>query len=144
MTETSLDDWMASNPPAQRGVLAPHMQSMRQLAAAGYTHQEIRTWLADQGVQVSRQAITKALASRPAMQPATNRLPSSNPPATGKQGEATGTQPWKTSTNPSADPQLGPDATLKDRALAVGDEYLNKINNPLVTRLLSSKTNRKL
>lgn len=143
MTATSLDDWMASNPPAQRGVLAPHMQSMRLLADAGYTHQEIRTWLADQGVRVSRQAITKALASRPAMQPATNRLPSGNPPATKTQGEATGTQPWKTSKNPGVAPPPGPDATLKDRAQAVGDQYLNKIHNPLVAQLLSGKTNRK-
>ena len=144
MTETSLDDWMARNPPAKRGPLAPHRKAMQQLSHAGYTHEEIRTWLAAQGVRVSRQAVTKALASEPAATPATNRQPRGNPPQSRTQGEATATQPWKTSTNPSADPQLVPDATLKDRALAVGDEYLNKINNPLVTRLLSSKTNRKL
>ncbi|MDH0866476.1 hypothetical protein [Mitsuaria sp. GD03876] len=143
MTEKSLEDWMASNPPAKRGPLAPHRKAMQQLSDAGYTHEEIRTWLAAQGVQVSRQAVTKALASEPASTPASNRPQRGESPLSHMQGEATGTQPWKTSTNPSAAPRPGPDATLKDRAQAVGDQYLNKIHNPLVTRLLSSKTNRK-
>lgn len=143
MTEKSLDDWMASHPPAKRGPLAPHRKAMQQLSDAGYTHQEIRTWLAAQGVQVSRQAVTKALASEPALTPAINRHQCGDTPPSHKQGEATAKQPWKTSTNPSADPQPGPDATLKGRAQAVGDKYLNKIHNPLLTQLLSSKTNRK-
>ncbi|WP_377153619.1 hypothetical protein ACFJIX_18755 [Roseateles sp. UC29_93] len=143
MNEKSLDDWMASNPPAKRGPLAPYRKAMQRLYEAGYTHEAIRTWLAAQGIQVSRQAVTKALASEPASTPATNRQPRGDQPQRHTQGEATATQPWKTSTNPSANPRPVPDATLKDRAQAVGDEYLNKIHNPLVTRLLSSKTNRK-
>lgn len=116
---------------------------MQQLSDAGYTHQEICTWLASQGVQVSRQAVTKALASAPASTPASNRQPSGDSPLSHRQGEATAPQPWKTSKNPSVAPPPGPDATLRDRAQAVGDQYLNKIHNPLVTQLLSSKTNRK-
>lgn len=140
MTALDLDAWIQAHPPAQRGVLAPHLEALQQLAQRGYSHQQMRAWLASQGVTVSRQAITKALATHPA----TDRQPLGNPPATAKQGEAAKKKPCsKTSKNPGAAPPPGPDATLKERAQAVGDQYLTKTLNPLTAQLLASKTNRK-
>lgn len=139
MSAPELDQWMQSHPPARRGLLGPYLDALRQLDLAGYTHQEMRTWLASQGVTVSRQAITKALANHPA----TARQPVGNQSATQKQGEATARQPCKTPKNHGAAPPAGPDATLKERAQAVGDQYLNKTLNPLTAQMLASKTNRK-
>ncbi len=139
MTSPSLEDWMANHPPMQRGVLAPHMAALRQLARAGYTHQAMRDWLASQGVQVSRQAITKALAATPAA----SRPRHGHQPAPSSQGTAQGIQPCTTSKNPGAAAASGPDATLKDRALAVGEKYLSNTLNPLVAQILTGKTHRK-
>ncbi|PZP30466.1 MAG: hypothetical protein DI603_15190 [Roseateles depolymerans] len=131
---------MEAHPPAQRGVLAPHLGALKQLAQRGYTHQEMRAWLASQGVTVSRQAVTKALATHPA----TDRQPLGNQPATAKQGEATKKRCSTTPTNRGAAPPPGPDATLKERAQAVGDQYLTKTLNPLAAQLLAkTTTNRK-
>jgi len=139
MTGPSLEDWMTKHPPVQRGVLAPHMAALRQLASAGYTHQAMRGWLASQGVEVSRQAITKALAATPA----SSRPPRGNQPAPPALGTTEGMHPCTTSKNPSVAAVPGLDATLKDRALAVGEKYLSNTLNPLVAQILTDKTNRK-
>ena len=132
-----LEQWLRENPRNLQGVNA-HAAELQRLKALGYTQEQMRAWLATQGLQVSRQAISKfflrarATAAPPEATPA--------PPQRAPTGEALACNPSK---NPSDEPPPEPAAaTLKGRAQRVGDRYLQQTLSPLAKQLLkpSSKT----
>lgn len=133
-----LEQWLRDHPPEARGLKA-HAPELQRLKALGYTQEQMRSFLATQGLNVSRQAISKfflrhsATAAQPAA-PAGNAIaPPRNPDATAEQ------QACNSKTNPSAAPPPAPaePQTLKERAQAVGDRYLQQTLSPLAAQLLS-------
>ena len=131
----ALAAWLAANPPARpTSAAAPFLVQLAELRAQGYTWQQLSDWLALQGVEVSRQALTKFCLR----QRATPAQPLSNPDATRKQPRCNPRKP-----NPIGVPAAAhaEHATLKARAQAVGEQYLNNTLSPLAVQLLSK--NRK-
>lgn len=132
-----LEQWLRENPPELRGIKA-HTQGLQQLKALGYTQEQMRAWLATQGLTVSRQAISKFFLRSNA----TTAQPTA-PRATERTTQATtGTTTCNSTKNPNAGHRPAPaeSQTLKGRAQAVGDLYLQNTPSPLAAQLLNRKT----
>lgn len=130
-----LEAWLRENPLAAPQGLKAHAAALQQLKALGYTQDQMRAWLTTQGLQVSRQAISKFfLRAR-----ATGAPPEATPAPLPRTSAATGEQKaCKPPKNPSAAPPPAPgETTLKERAQAVGDRYLQQTLSPLASQLLN-------
>lgn len=135
-----LEQWLQQHPPTARGLKA-HAAALHRMKSLGYTQEQMRGWLATQGLTVSRQAISKfflparATAAQPPATPG-------NHGATARATDATQEQPpCNIPTNRSAAPPPAPAEaqTLRERAQAVGDHYLQQTLSPLAAQLLSAK-----
>lgn len=126
-----LEQWLRENPRTLQGVSA-HAAELQRLKALGYTQEQMRAWLATQGLQVSRQAISKFFLRERATSAPPEATPA--PPQRAPTGEVLSCNPSK---NPSGEPQHEPAAaTLKGRAQRVGDRYLQRTLSPLAQQLL--------
>ena len=136
-----LDQWLCEHPPEARGLKA-HAPDLQRLKALGYTQQQMSAWLATQGLAVSRQAVSKFFL-RACATSAQPDAPRRNTSATAGTPEATTQQqPCNSQTNPNAAPPTEPGATLKARAQAVGDRYLQQTTSPLAAALLIARPPR--
>lgn len=132
-----LETWLREHPPDQRGLKA-HAAELRHLKALGYTQEQMRAWLDTQGLTVSRQAISKFIlrSGATAAQPVAT---TGNSHAIARPPEATATQPTCNNTKSPCDaPQPAPaeSHSLRERAQAVGDRYLQRTLSPLASRLM--------
>ena len=119
-----LEQWLRENPRNLQGTSA-HAAELQRLKALGYTQEQMRAWLATQGLQVSRQAISKFFLRVRA---------TAAPPQRAPTGEALACNPSKNlSDEPPPEPAA---ATLKGRAQRVGDRYLQQTLSPLAKQLL--------
>lgn len=146
-----LDLWLREHPPEARGLKA-HAAELQRLRGLGYTQEQMRAWLKTQGLSVSRQAISKffCTTTQPQRNPAQTPSNPAQPSAIKSNGPASASKPGATQEpqrcnkppNPSAEPPPEPaeHLTLKARAQAVGDRYLQQTLSPLAAQLLSSKT----
>jgi len=127
-----LEQWLRENPRNLQGVNA-HAAELQRLKALGYTQEQMRGWLATQGLQVSRQAISKFFLRARATVAPPEATPA--PPHRASTGEAPACSPLKNlSDEPPPEPAA---ATLKGRAQRVGDRYLKQTLSPLAKQLLN-------
>ena len=131
-----LEQWLREHPPEARGLKA-HAAALHQLRSLGYTQEQMRAWLNTQGMSVSRQAISKFFCT--AAQPTATHGNSPQPEATARQPSC------NPLTNPNAAPPPAPaePLTLKARAQAVGDRYLQQTLSPTASQLLQNAPPRK-